>query len=308
MSPRVFVLFYFTAVSFASGADFSFEHSPQAGLGYTNNVAASETSRQSDTYLLLAHTSRVGQGLSEGRFSLSYKDYSEHSDYDVLNWSFGLSAPLDRTSPKWFFDVSVGGQRYTHVNPATTELAFDNKYIGADLQRKVKLSSSSDLEVGPGYQLKRYPGLSRTDHAFYGGVRADFEIKEGFLLSPFSEMGLVFSNDKLYRRNYFDLGAEVSVDLKKDWIFEAGLLLRRTGYPNRTVSDVTAISQGRGRVVRLTGSLTEAQNYNKLMTAVVHEGESFDLRGEFNLASQRTRSGNENYDELELKGSATWRF
>jgi hypothetical protein len=294
---------------FISVTAWGWTHKPEAGLGYTNNANYEDSNTDSDLYLWLrdfsSHTDK-----SNFTVWLSYKDYLKESQNDVFNWRGGLNTSASFMHlDTWNVDFGVGGQHFTTSSPGTTEENFGYLFAEMSLIKPIEIGSNAELSLEPGYQIKGYSDLgNRIDHRVFFLANLELELNEQHTLSPYLEVGVIFSSDSLYTRNYFSLGTDWLWTPRTDLQIGAGINLRYTTYPNRTVSTRTIVSGKRNSFRTVSQDESETHSYTQLQSFVVKKISLCDLKGLVYLASQNSKSGFENYTELGARVSAIFTF
>jgi hypothetical protein len=287
---------------------------PEVGLGVSNNVNYSSSNQKSDEYYWLKNFSDFNFLNYASHFWISYKDFSKESQNDVLNWRFGLQVPnLSTNLSKYIgdsnFDIGVGGQNFTSTNPETTDEGFDNYYFEIDWEKSLFWKENGEFIFVPGYQMSHYDDSSgRLDQKLYFNTTFDFEVRSEMTISPFAELGFIFSSDELYRKNYFDLGLDWNHKLNQDLDLQGSIFNKTSWFPNRAVSTAEIIS-GVGKFKRSTSqNEIEKQNYTQIEISMIKIFKKLKLKGTIVRAMQNTKSGAENFSELSMQTSLLFEF
>lgn len=296
----------FSTVALAS----SWTHSPEVGIGYTNNANYEDANTDSDMFFWVRNYSSVLVGETNYSLWISYKDYSKISENDVFNWRGGSLTPSDFIAlEQWSFDFGLGGQHYTSTSPGTTEDSFGNFYVEGALLRDFEWGSKFELSIEPGYQLKTFSDLAdRLDHKLYFNSALAFNIYPTQTLTPLAEIGMIFSSDSVYNRTYLTLGADWSWQFKETLELGVGFAMTQSVFSNRTTSTETVVSGKRSSFKTGAKSESETQSLSELQGFFVKSFSSWDLKAEFSMASQSTKSGFENYSEVGATASALFKF
>lgn len=294
--------------STSAPADWAFKS--QAGLGYTNNANYEETQENSDLYWLLRQTASLHQEDRSWRMWLSYKSYSAETHNNVFSWRSSLSNPVVTEELGLLdFDLAASGQHYTNNSPNTTEDSFDYLAIDAALSKAESLQKNLEMTLEGGYQLKSYLHFDgRTDHTIFFNASWDWKYSARRCLSPFAELGLIFSNDELYRRNYLDLGTEWILGLTKSLQARSLASLRISAFPERTVSQETRVSRRRGILRQTSRDENETQTSVQLSGSLVKLWNARELSATLYLNNQNTNSGFADYTEAGIIFSAAMTF
>lgn len=279
---------------------------PQIGLGYTNN-ANFETTNTDDDFYWWTTLSLATDISTRGRLkaSLSFHDYFSESQNDAVSWRLLTFWPkLFTALPKWETALYLGGKSYTQDSPGTTDEGYDSYYFGGTMTKWLEISSETEVSLEPGLQLKDYEGFGgREDLTLSFNSTLNWKATSTDVLNPYGEIGIVSSNQSLYRRNYIELGIDWERSLPQDLKFNLAFLTRGTGYPNRTVADQTVTARNRGVFKNVTRTTNEQQTYVQLSGSLTKTKNKIEYAGVVSLTSQKSRSGFEDYSEINISGS-----
>lgn len=282
---------------------------PQAGLGYTSNANYEDSDEDSDFYLFLRNSTTFFDDTKTWNFWVSYKTYAEEKQNDAFTWRLGHEFPRSFGNALLDVRLSLGGQHYTGENPGTTEDGFDYIYGEGALGKTKSLKSDVEVSFEGGYQFKSFTRFhGRWDHTLFFNTQMDWLINSRQTLSPFGEFAIVLSNDSLYRKNYFEFGVDWRNEISKDLKILLGFLTRFSTFPNRTVTQTTAVSRKRGVAKFSTQEENETQTLVQLKGSLVKMFKDVELTGSLLLNNQNSKSGFEDYTELSLLGFASFTF
>jgi hypothetical protein len=284
--------------------------SPELGLGFTSNANFASSEPTSDTYAML--TGRLERRTTSHSWltRLNFWDYATQSANDRLSW---------RTSPQWHlspshsfdrtFSLAVGGQHFTNGAPGFTEVSFDFLYGEASLEFSSWISEKTSFRLMPLFQYRSFLNFDgRKDFLLSLEAGSDFEITRTHELSPFLNVGFAPSSDPLYSRRSLDIGVTWTWDLSQRTQLISSLIRRVTSFPNRLVTDSTAISVGRRRLLSGSRSEREQQELTSLDVGLDwHEG-PHSLRLTLNSSVQTTKSQIEDFKEFGIIGSYAFQF
>lgn len=283
---------------------------PQAGVGVTDNANHEEDGKDVDLFFWVRGAATKQKSESSYNFTVSYQDYISESQNDVFGYRLAKLFPVawfDRKN--WQFEISGGGQVFTNENPGTTEDSFDYIYAQGTLLKTISLNERSELLIEPYYSVRSYTDFGgRLDHELATRASLTHTLKSEQLLEPFASLGIVRSNQSIYDRNYFEIGTDMSWDLRPEKRFGFGISSRISTYPNRTVSQTTAVTNKRGKRNLRSQSENETHTYTHGEVFVAKIKASNELKVNLSANTNSSNSGAVDYVELVLAGSATFRF
>lgn len=283
---------------------------PQAGVGVTDNANHEQDGKNADVFFWVRGAATKHKSESSSSFSLSYQDYISESQNDVFGYRLAKLFPVawfDRKN--WQFEVSGGGQVFTNENPGTTEESFDYVYGQGTLLKTIALNEQSELLIEPYYSVRSYTDFGgRLDHELATRASLTHTLRSKQLLEPFASLGIVRSNQSLYDRNYFEIGTDMSWDLRPEKRIGFGISSRFSTYPNRTVSQTTAVTNKRGKVTKHSQRENETQTYTHAEVFLAKIKASSELKVNLSASTNSSNSGAVDYVALALMGSATLRF
>ncbi len=306
-APLSFALATTLAVSTAN-ADWKFR--PQAGVASTDNAYYSADNQTSDVY---AWARAAGSYLGEKdvcSFTLTYKGYSKAAVNNSLHFRLSTLFPLAIQDERhWELEIETGGQDYLNENPGTTEQSFDSYYGKASILKTLKLAVDKELVLQPGFEARSYPSFGgRFDADLSARSFLTWEINDSQELEPFFGLGFVISNQDLYSRRYLEFGAEWSHTFVSGLKLGLDFSTTFSSYPNRTVSQTTAVTTKRGRVVSASQVENESQTLTQLSASLARMFEASELKVTTAFTSNSSRSGAVDYSEFNLSGSYTYSF
>lgn len=276
---------------------------PSAGVGFTNNANFEDGGEDSDFYLFLRNSATFSRGDSAWSVWLSYRSYLEETQNDAFTWRLGTDYPQRLGRERFDLNWGLGGQHYTGENPGTTEENFDylygEVYLGKDLSRTADLETR--LETG--YNVRNFTRFGgRWDHTLFATGLMDWSVSPQRTLSPYAELGIVVSNDSLYRKNYLEFGLNWRDQVRKDLHYLLGISTRFSTFPDRSVSQTTAVSKRRGVTRYESRRENETHSYVQLKGSVVKIWKEIEFTGSLLVTNQSSKSGYEEYMEFDLLG------
>lgn len=283
---------------------------PQVGVGYTNNANLTAESPQSDYFWWLRESVSLLGPQERWNLWLNYRVYSKTTENDVFTFRFGHSET--KRAERWGeydWELALGGQLYTRGNPANSEENFDNFFFESNWFKNYSLRTGLSSSMEPGYMFKIFPHLSgRMDHQLSWIGTLDWTPKAQHLVSPYLEIGLVFSNQSLYNKNYLELGTNWNYQLQAGHKFQFNAFSRSSAFPSRKVSETTLVFKGKGNPRAVTMDEIETQSLFQMQAAYIRNLEKAELKAALQLTNQATRSGLDDYSELQLMGSFLYPF
>jgi hypothetical protein len=301
------LLVFFVCLPTAAAADWYIK--PSAGVGFTNNANYEDGGEDSDFFLFLKNSATYSRDDRAWSAWLSYRAYMEEKQNDAFMWRLGTDSPKRLGREKFDLNWGFGGQHYTGENPGTTEENFDylygEVYLGKDMPKK------SDLETRfeGGYNVKNFTRFGgRWDHTLFATGLLDWDLNPRQTLSPYAELGLVFSNDSLYRKNYLEFGLNWRNEFRKDLHALLDFSTRFSTFPNRPVNAVTTVSRRRGVTRYESRTENETHSYVQLKGSLVKIWKEIELTGSLLVTNQSSKSGYEEYMEFSLLGFVSRTF
>lgn len=286
------------------------QHRLGADLGYTNNANFESTNQDSDFYYV------VGYSFFNFREDISwlgrirYQDYFNQSQNDLLTCRLGPSLSLGglrNFGGEW--NLAIGGQHFNQGAPGFTEESFNFVYADTSLSLDREASPSLAWSIEPGLQVRNFLEFSsRRDAIIYADARMDWMPAKSHAIAPALGFGIVKSNDPLYSRRYIDLGVEWTYEMKPDLRLVSGISRRSTTFTNRFISDTTAISRGRGRLILGSSRLLESHNFSRVDVSLFKKSGATEFALNVNATTQTSKSQIEEYDEMGIMGSITQQF
>jgi hypothetical protein len=300
---RIWIPFLSFLICQSANAVVSFR--PQVGLGFTDNANYEDSSKDSDFFWWVRSSNTYVRQNSSWNLWLSYRGYWKEHQNDVLNYRLSDSLSLRNSVLGEFdWDIGAGGQKYSEGSPGTTENSFDNIYLETSLLKTWGLRSNLDFNLEPLYQYKYYPQFGgRADHSLISNFSFDWNFHPIQSLNPFAELGLVFSNQSLYSRNYLEFGSDWKVLPRPDLKYILHFSSRFTSFPSRKISESTVISDKKGRSRTQSQDETEAQSLIQIQASLVKMIEKAELKGSVAFNNQSSNSGYESYSEFQISAS-----
>lgn len=282
---------------------------PLAGLGFTSNANLEETDKDSDFYYLVRGSASLTADPAYYAATVSFRGFLDQTSQNVVNFNVQSFIPTQiASSSNWEVDVGVGGQHYTNDSPGVTEDSFDNYFLTTGLTKTLFIEST-EVFVGPRYELRNYPDFDgRTDNIFAVESSLEWKFQKRHTIEPALALGFVSSSRDLYNRRYFELGADWSYYIKRDLLSKVSFLSRFSTYPDRTVSDPTAVSQRRGKGNANQGDDQETQTLTQLAGSVVKIRGNSEFKAEVSANTQKSKSATADYSELGFIVSAQFKF
>lgn len=299
MKTVILKIIYFAIICFGLNSSASYSARPQLGVGFTNNANYEDGNENSDFFLMLRNSLTYNtENESAGNLWLGYKSYLKEKQNDAFVWRLGGDYPFTVKQTESTFIFGLGGQHFIGENPASTEETLDNFYGEMATEHSLKIRSEVNARIEPGFQIKTFPRLSgRTDSEFYVRTVLDWAVSPFKTISAFSELGLVFCNDSLYRKNFLEFGIDWRNQAQKELVINLGLLTKFSTFPNRTVNQSTYIAKKRGATRILSRDEIEFHSNLQFRASIVKIWRGYELTGSLTLNSQNSKSGNENYTE-----------
>lgn len=294
----------------ASSANAEWSFRPQAGLAATSNAYYSADNRTSDIY---AWAKAAGSYLGEKEiysYALSYRSYTRTTTNNAFTFRLSALIPIQLFDQRdWELELATGGQDYLNENPGTTEQSFDYYYGKASLLKTLKLSPDKELVLQPGFEGRSYPSFGgRFDVDVSARSFLSWAIDGSQELEPFFGLGLVISNQELYTRRYLELGTAWTYLFGSDLKLGLDFSTTFSSYPNRTISQTTAVTSKRGRAFSASQVEIESQTLTQFSASLAKILKSGELKGTAGVSSNSSRSGAVDYSEFNLSASYTHSF
>jgi len=290
------------AILFFSTATFAqWRMRPQVGIGFTNNANYETENKDADLFWWARSSNTKINDHSSWNLWLSYKDFMKEHQNDVLGYRFGQTKELrSRGIGAVDWDWALGGQQYVQGSPATSEESFDHVYGETSAMKTLTPRNNLEVTLESLYQLKFFQKFEgRVDHSLLFNSELAWSLSPIQALTPYLELGLTFSSQSLYSKNYFELGSEWRIFPQPDLTYVVQLVSRFSSFPHRQVSETTMISNNKKNPQVTTQTETESQSFFQIQTSVAKMIERTELRGSLALNSQSSKSGIENYQEIQ---------
>ena len=280
---------------------------PEIGLGLTDNVYQDDENKRSDSFVWLQALGKysINDSALVGKLNLTH--YTKESANDSVSYSLKYNTPLD--APKTELTFGVGGFSYFKTDVGSTEEAFTNAYLTGYVTKNFTVNSVFDYSLRPGLKFSSYPQLAnRYDSTAFFGVDAFWRPRSETEISPYSEIGFIFSNQGYYSRTYFDLGCSVTEKLDDLYKVSGDLFLRSSSYPNRRVSDILLIPNRSGRVTSKAIDTNEAVSMTQISATLIRtEGQS-EISVGANYTRETSLSQLTGYKEMQLLTALKYTF
>lgn len=278
---------------------------PQAGIGYTSNANYEETEKNSDMFWWARLSTSYAHSGHYLNMFLNYRSYMEETQNNVFTYRLGDTISMSsRSMGNFDWDFGFGGQKFSEGATAYTETSFNNFYLETAILKTWTTQRNLDMSLEPAYQIKFFEQFeNRVDHTISLNYTVDWKYQSDMALSPYAEFGLVFSNLSLYSRNYFEIGTDWQYLPSSDLKYVLRFLTRSTRFPNRSVSETTVISAGRGRTRLLSQDEIERHSFTQIQGSVAKMIRNIELKATLGFVSQSSLSGYENYSETQMTGS-----
>jgi hypothetical protein len=300
---KLSILLFF--VSFSSLAQGQWSIRPQVGLGYTNNANFEDTEKDTDLFWWVRSSNSYNTPGSHYNLWLNYRAYTKERQNDVF--SFRIADVMEMNSRSFGdfdWDVALGGQQFLNESPATTENSFNHVYAETSLAKTWILRNDLEISLEPLYQLKYFSQLeARKDHTVQLNFTTDWHFQTDQNLIPYAEFGFVFSDQSLYNKNYFEFGSDWRVSPHPNLNYVLNFVSRYSSFPNRSVSETTVVSSSKGRTKTQSQDGIETQSFFQIQGSVVKIVSGNELRAALAFNNQSSKSGNEDYSEIQLQTS-----
>ncbi|MEZ0391190.1 MAG: hypothetical protein ACAH59_03170 [Pseudobdellovibrionaceae bacterium] len=296
---KIFCLLFPLALALPAAAQWTMK--PQGGLGFTNNANFEETDKDADGFWWVRSSNLLIENRKTSMIWLNYRDYLKEHQNDVFSYRLGQTHELGvRGLGSFDWDYALGGQYYSEGSPATTEESFNYTFLSTSLAKSFNPNSRMEVVLEPTYEIKFFHQFEgRVDHSLIFNSLLDWTLTPTQTLAPYAEIGLVFSSQSLYSKNYLEFGGEWRIHPQPDLSYGLHFLSRFSSYPHRKISESTVISNKKGRPVSTSQTEIETQTLFQLQGTVAKMFERTELAGSLALNSQSSRSGFENFQEIQ---------
>ncbi len=281
---------------------------PELGLGYSDNVYQDDFYKKSDSFTWLATTvkSELDGGASlSGKINLRL--YSKEVTNNSVSYSLNHESKMDYANLD--LTLGLGGFNYFKSDIGSTDEAFTNFYLTAYVTKNYKVNPSFEINFEPGIKGASYPQLSnRYDLITFFRIDSVWQAFTDIEINPYFELGLQFSNQGYYSKNYTDLGVEFIEKLSDLYKYNFDLYLRNSSYPNRKVSEILNIPNRSGRITSVNINSNESLSLTQLSAAFTRTDLNRELSIGISHSRESSRSQLEHYTENQAMVSAMWVF
>jgi hypothetical protein len=284
---------------------------PEAGLGFTNNAYLTDVDEESDFFWRVGGTYTSKQGEHTPRIRLTYTDYFQEDPNDSLGWRIADHYQPRKRLGEWSYRGSLFGRHYTQGSPGTTDLSYSHIGVDGSMEQERKLGGKALLTWGPGAEIRKYlDNNSRNDISTFISATVDFETAPDLQFGTLANVGFVFSNQSDFSRMFLEAGGNVTYNIKNEWDWFTEIVLRRTHFTGRTVTDETTTSKARGKIVSVRSVETKESYTGVTVTTELSRimSPSSRVSGELAILQQSSESGLQDYSAVELFGRWIWNF
>jgi hypothetical protein len=203
----------------------------------------------------------------------------------------------------------AGGLSYTSSQSGATDESYDNLYAGANSSLSVYNKNEFELLFDYGAKLTAYTKLSgRSDLQLFANLNADWTLNNDHLFMPYFELGLIFSSQGYYTRQYTDLGVSYEYTLSENLTLTSDLYLRSSTYPNRKISDILTTERRNGRITTVQVDALERTQQTDMNVGLTHENENLSLYVLLQRSTLTSRSQLEYFNETQLLAGVKYVF
>jgi hypothetical protein len=205
--------------------------------------------------------------------------------------------------------VSAGGLNYSNIQSAATDESYDNFFIAANSALSFYKKPEVEFFFQYGSKITYYPKLSnRRDFLLFGNLNAEWSPSVNHFLMPYFELGLVFSSDGYFSRQYTDLGINYEYYIDETLTLTSDLYLRSNTYPNRKISDIFTNVRRNGRVTTVQVESLERTQQTDLSIGLEKEYSDLSVEASYTRSSLNSRSNLEYFNENNLAASLNYSF
>lgn len=280
---------------------------PQVGIGFTNNANYESENLDPDSFWWVRSSNTYLSDKEIWSLWLNYRDYFRQNQNDAVTYRFGHTLEINHRSLGAFdWDLGMGGQQYVNENPGTTEQSFNYIYLDTSASKTKVLKPNVEITFGPLYQLTSFPSLGgRVDHTLLLSSVLEWQITPIQKLIPNLDLGYVISNQNLYSKHFLEIGAECQIENDPTLKYIFHFMSRYSTYPNRLLTDTTAVTTRSGRVRTTSRAEIESQTFYQIQATAAKLLGSAELRASLALNQNTALSGIEDYKEMQILGAVT---
>ena len=280
---------------------------PEIGIGYSDNAYQDDFNKKADSFTWLQTAARYELSDSTLTGYLNLRLFSKEDSNNSLNYSLRRKSKLAYENLD--LTLGLGGFSYFKSDVGSTDEAFTNFYLTAFVTKKYQVSKDFLVRLEPGTKVSSYPQIeNRLDLISFLRVDAAWDVQQDLEISPYFELGFLFSNKAYYARNYVDVGISLDDKLSQLYKFNIDLMVRNSGYPNRKVSQILDVPNRSGRVTSKSFDANESISLMQLSTMFVRTDEDRQLSVGLNYTNETSLSQLEHYKETQVFVSAMWTF
>lgn len=281
---------------------------PELGLGYSDNVYQDDFNKKSDSFTWLATTAKYdldsGSSLN-GKINLRL--YSNEVTGNSVSYSLNHKSKMDYKNLD--LTLGLGGFNYFKSDIGSTDEAFTNFYLTTYVTKNYKVNNNFEVNFEPGIKGASYPQLSnRYDMITFLRINSTWYAFNDIEINPYFELGLQFSNQGYYSKNYTDLGVEFIEKLDDMYKYSVDLYQRNSSYPNRRVSEILTIPNRSGRTTSISVDSNESISLTQISAAFTRTDLNHELAVGISHANENSLSQLEHYSENQAFASALWTF
>jgi hypothetical protein len=277
------------------------------GFGYTDNVYQDDLNKVSDAFFNLGATFRFSENDDTLTLRFLAQGYRKEKSNNYLSYSGRYKTDWQNNTQK--LTVLAGGLSYTSSQSGATDESYDNLYAGANSSLSVYNKNEFELLFDYGAKLTAYTKLSgRSDLQLFANLNADWTLNNDHLFMPYFELGLIFSSQGYYTRQYTDLGVSYEYTLSENLTLTSDLYLRSSTYPNRKISDILTTERRNGRITTVQVDALERTQQTDMNVGLTHENENLSLYVLLQRSTLTSRSQLEYFNETQLLAGVKYVF
>ncbi|MBC7754754.1 MAG: hypothetical protein H7Z71_10990 [Moraxellaceae bacterium] len=219
------------------------------GVNYASNANLTSTDIKSDFYSRLDSKWYLEINTYPIFFGFSWLNYSKEKSNNLL--SFTLSAEkVDShlVAGQFSWIPRLFHRNYINSNAATSDNSFTHTGAGLDVEKTWTTNSWLNITVDAGYEVRSFASFAnRADHEIHLMMDTDTHLETNLNLTTSAALGFVISSLSEYSKNYFDLAAGLGGVYTPKLSWNSELRISSVSYPNRKISQVTEITNRRGK-------------------------------------------------------------
>ncbi|MBC7419789.1 MAG: hypothetical protein H7328_03590 [Bdellovibrio sp.] len=219
------------------------------GANYTSNANLTSADIKSDFYSRLDSKWYSEINTYPIFFGFSWLNYSKEKSNNLL--SFTLSAEKvdsDRVAGQFLWIPRLFHRNYISSNAATSDISFTHTGAGLDLEKTWTANTWLNITVDAGYEVRSFASFAnRADHEIHLMVDTDSHLESNLNLTTSADFGFIISSLSEYSKTYLDLAAGIGGVYTPRLSWNSELRISSVSYPNRKISQVTEITNRRGK-------------------------------------------------------------